>query len=49
MHMAERMVTEVGPVNLAVMGQNLALNMANYGFKVAVFSRTTTVMQDFVR
>ncbi|MFN0131662.1 MAG: NADP-dependent phosphogluconate dehydrogenase [Phycisphaerales bacterium] len=39
---------DIGLVGLAVMGQNLALNMADHGFKVAVFNRTTTVMADFV-
>lgn len=39
---------DVGLVGLAVMGQNLALNMADHGFKVAVFNRTTSVMQEFV-
>ena len=36
-------------IGLAVMGQNLALNMADHGFKVAVFNRTTSVMHDFVK
>src|SRR4051812_25515270 len=40
-------VCDVGLVGLAVMGQNLALNMADHGFKVAVFNRTTKVMVDF--
>ncbi len=30
------------------MGQNLVLNMADHGFKVAVFNRTTQTMLDFV-
>ena len=45
--MAER-TADVGLVGLAVMGQNLALNMADHGFKVAVFNRTTDVMRDFI-
>jgi 6-phosphogluconate dehydrogenase len=39
---------DVGLIGLAVMGQNLVLNMADHGFKVAVFNRTTTVTQTFV-
>ena len=39
---------DIGLVGLAVMGQNLALNMADHGFSVAVFNRTTKVMTDFV-
>src|SRR5262249_25514724 len=34
---------DAGMVGLAVMGQNLALNMADHGFKVAVYNRTTSV------
>jgi len=41
-------VADVGLIGLAVMGENLALNMADHGFKVAVFNRTTQVMTDFV-
>jgi 6-phosphogluconate dehydrogenase len=36
---------DVGLIGLAVMGQNLALNMADHGFKVAVYNRTTTVTE----
>ena len=46
--MAEKTVADVGLIGLAVMGQNLALNMADHGFKVAVFNRTTQVMKDFI-
>ena len=38
----------VGLIGLAVMGRNLALNIADHGFKIAVFNRTTSVMQEFV-
>jgi 6-phosphogluconate dehydrogenase len=31
------------------MGQNLALNMADHAFTVAVYNRTTRVMRDFVK
>ncbi len=40
---------DIGIVGLAVMGQNLALNMARQGFKVAVFNRTASRTQDFVK
>jgi 6-phosphogluconate dehydrogenase len=39
---------DIGLVGLAVMGQNLALNIADHGFKVAVFNRTVATMQKFV-
>ncbi len=39
---------DVGLIGLAVMGQNLALNMADHGFRVAVFNRTTAKMDEFV-
>jgi 6-phosphogluconate dehydrogenase len=39
---------DVGLVGLAVMGANLSLNMADHGFKVAVYNRTTSVTEQFV-
>ena len=39
---------DVGLVGLAVMGQNLVLNMADQGFTVAVYNRTTSVTEEFV-
>jgi 6-phosphogluconate dehydrogenase len=39
---------DIGLIGLAVMGQNLALNIADHGFKVAVYNRTTATMQAFV-
>ncbi len=41
-------MADVGLIGLAVMGKNLALNMADHGFSVAVFNRTTEVMREFV-
>ena len=41
--------SEIGLIGLAVMGQNLALNIADHGFKISVFNRTTSKMQDFVK
>jgi len=39
---------DIGLVGLAVMGQNLVMNMANKGFNVAVYNRTTETMKEFV-
>ena len=39
---------DIGLVGLAVMGQNLVLNMADHGFHVAVFNRTTATMEAFI-
>ncbi|MCC7192296.1 MAG: NADP-dependent phosphogluconate dehydrogenase [Phycisphaeraceae bacterium] len=39
---------DIGLIGLAVMGQNLVLNMADHGFKVAVFNRTVETMEKFV-
>ena len=46
--MVEKTLADVGLIGLAVMGQNLALNIADHGFRVAVFNRTTVVMKDFI-
>jgi 6-phosphogluconate dehydrogenase len=40
---------DIGLVGLAVMGQNLVLNMANHGFSVGVFNRTTSKTDEFVK
>lgn len=39
---------DIGLIGLAVMGQNLVLNMTDHGFKVAVFNRTTSKVDDFL-
>ena len=39
---------DIGLIGLAVMGQNLVLNMANHGFSVAVYNRTTATTDEFV-
>ena len=39
---------DIGLIGLAVMGQNLVLNMANNGFSVGVYNRTTSTTDDFV-
>ncbi len=40
--------SDIGLIGLAVMGQNLVLNMADHGFTVSVFNRTTSKVDDFV-
>ena len=39
---------DIGLIGLAVMGQNLVLNMNDKGFAVAVYNRTTSKVDDFV-
>lgn len=39
---------DIGLIGLAVMGQNLVMNMANKGFSVAVYNRTTETTHEFV-
>src|SRR3954469_4499637 len=41
-------VADVGLIGLAVMGENLALNMESRGFHVAVYNRTTSQVDEFV-
>ncbi len=41
------MQSDIGLIGLAVMGENLALNMESKGFSVAVFNRTTAVTEKF--
>ena len=39
---------DIGLIGLAVMGQNLVLNMNDHGFTVAVFNRTTSKVDAFL-
>jgi 6-phosphogluconate dehydrogenase len=39
---------DIGLIGLAVMGQNLVLNMNDHGYKVAVFNRTVSKVDDFI-
>lgn len=39
---------DIGLIGLAVMGQNLVLNMNDHGFKVAVYNRTISKVDDFM-
>jgi 6-phosphogluconate dehydrogenase len=41
-------LSDIGLVGLAVMGQNLALNIADHGFRISVYNRTTETMEKFV-
>ena len=42
------MQADIGLIGLAVMGQNLVLNMADHGFQVAVFNRTASKTDEFM-
>jgi 6-phosphogluconate dehydrogenase len=39
---------DIGLVGLAVMGENLALNIESRGYSVAVYNRTTSKVDDFI-
>ena len=39
---------DIGLIGLAVMGENLVLNMESRGFTVAVYNRTTSKVDEFV-
>ena len=39
---------DIGLIGLAVMGENLVLNMESHGFTVAVYNRTTSRVDEFV-
>ena len=41
-------LARIGVVGLAVMGRNLILNMADHGFRVAVYNRTIRKVNDFL-
>jgi 6-phosphogluconate dehydrogenase len=45
---ADQQVRHVGVVGLAVMGANLALNLARNGFAPAVYNRTGSVTEEFL-
>jgi 6-phosphogluconate dehydrogenase len=42
-------VYDIGMIGLAVMGENLVMNMANKGFGVAVYNRTTSKVDEFLQ
>ncbi|HKD35617.1 MAG TPA: decarboxylating NADP(+)-dependent phosphogluconate dehydrogenase [Pirellulales bacterium] len=39
---------DIGLVGLAVMGENLALNVESRGYRIAVFNRTTSVVDELI-
>jgi 6-phosphogluconate dehydrogenase len=39
---------DIGLIGLAVMGQNLVLNMDDHGYRVAVFNRTIAKVKEFI-
>ena len=39
---------DIGLIGLAVMGQNLVMNMNDHGYTVAVYNRTTSKVDDFL-
>ena len=41
-------LADIGLIGLAVMGQNLALNINDHGYRVAVFNRTTSKVARFI-
>jgi 6-phosphogluconate dehydrogenase len=41
------MQADIGLIGLAVMGQNLVLNMEEHGFRVAIFNRTVSKVDQF--
>lgn len=41
-------LSDIGLIGLAVMGENLVLNMANHGFRVSVFNRTPERVDKFL-
>ena len=41
-------LSDIGLIGLAVMGQNLALNIADHGFKITAYNRTTEKTERFV-
>ncbi|HEY4537960.1 MAG TPA: NADP-dependent phosphogluconate dehydrogenase [Erysipelothrix sp.] len=43
------MKNNIGLIGLAVMGSNLALNMADHGYDVSVYNRTTAVGEKFIK
>jgi 6-phosphogluconate dehydrogenase len=46
--MTKQASCDIGLIGLAVMGENLALNIASRGYSIAVYNRTTSVTDAFV-
>lgn len=47
-HMENLRKADIGVIGLAVMGENLVLNMADKGWRVSVYNRTKEVVERFV-
>lgn len=45
----ESMEADIGLIGLAVMGQNLVLNLNDHGYKVVVFNRTVSKVDEFLK
>src|SRR5262245_7946340 len=45
----DRESCDIALIGLAVMGQNLVLNMDDHGYKVAVFNRTASKVDEFIQ
>ena len=45
----EKESCDIGLIGLAVMGQNLVLNMNDHGYRVGVFNRTVSKVDDFIQ
>jgi 6-phosphogluconate dehydrogenase len=45
----EKQSCDIGLIGLAVMGQNLVLNMNDHGYRVAVFNRTVSKVDEFIQ
>ncbi len=48
MSSAEGKKADIGLIGLAVMGQNLVLNIADHGYEISVYNRTTAKMTEFI-
>jgi 6-phosphogluconate dehydrogenase len=48
MSKADTARADIGLIGLAVMGQNLVLNMEDHGYTVAVYNRTLSKVDDFI-
>ena len=48
MSMTSENRADIGLIGLAVMGQNLVLNMNDHGYTVAVYNRTVSKVEDFL-
>ena len=47
--MAEQATADIGLIGLAVMGQNLIMNMNDHGYTVVAYNRTTSKVDEFLQ